>query len=171
MIVRQIQHLLYLGVVEGADNDGTEPERDRLQVDILCDMAGFDVRVAARSLTVLLRAAFLNGRDDQHRRGTANPGLSERGLGQRISQVAISHVLEPVPTGGIAIEAGRQRFDVTGHQVKLQRVECAGGRGRPAVVPRRYPLRGPQELPDISERQRPARIFSYRPSLMDARLE
>ena len=82
VIFGQTQNLLDFRILECADDDGTEVSCHRLQVDILRGVADFDVRIAARSLSVLPGAAFVDTGKEQNDRGTTDPGLIERGCRQ-----------------------------------------------------------------------------------------
>ena len=82
VIFGQTQNLLDFRILECADDDGTEVSCYRLQVDVLRGMADFDVRIAARSLSVLPGAAFVDTGKEQNDRGMTNPGLIERGCRQ-----------------------------------------------------------------------------------------
>ena len=136
-------------VVEGTDGHPAEVERYRLQQQVLARVAGLEVGVADAPL-VAVAAGDTPGHDgeghDQRRGG--HERLPAGGTHQRGPDVGIAQRRQRVLVGQVA----RHAFGAD--DVRLQRLEVAGGRGSAPALAVGHALGRPQQLADLVVRER-----------------
>lgn len=132
--------------MEGPDDRRSEPERLRLQVDVLGRMARLDMDVACRSLAVFAFGALVDGAQNEDRRGLGNPVLAESGSRDTNSHVAFGNENELMPARLVVVHARFESYHRACDEVDLERVKRAGRRSRSHSVWMRDPLGRPEKL-------------------------
>jgi hypothetical protein len=117
---------LHPGIIEGADYDGPQIERDGLQMDVLSGVPGLHVQITFRPLLVFPGCSLVNRGDDNGCRRVLQPVLFPCRASQLRSLVPLEHRDQIVALRPISVNAGDQLVLVTRHEKNLQRIKRAG---------------------------------------------
>jgi hypothetical protein len=86
-------------IVEGANYHGAQPQRDRLEMEVLRRVPGFKVNVALGPTSVFARRPSIHRRKDDDRRGIFHPALFQRSGGERTPLIAVRYARQRMLRG------------------------------------------------------------------------
>ena len=112
------QYPLHLGIIECADHDGPEIERDGLQMDVLRGVPDLHVHIAFRPLLVFPGGSLVNRGDDNGCRRIVQPVLFQCRGSQLRSLVPLDHRDQIVALRPIPVNASGQLILATRYEKK-----------------------------------------------------
>lgn len=170
-LLRKLEDLANRGIVERPHGNGSKIHRLCLEVDILGSMPGLHVYELHPPFFAVFCDRSLGVRgDDERCRGVADLSLVARRNLEGLPQVPSLEADELMPRGIVVVGPRLEIGDASRDEVDLQGVKCAGGRCGPVARAVRDPLRCPEDLPDLGERERRFGIDPDRPPVAECLL-
>lgn len=135
-----------------------------LEVDILCNVPGFDLHQTFGYGAVGLFKPGGNPRNDQHQRCLGDALLAGAGFAQAAAWIARGGAGQCVLFGFVSINARREAVDFAGYGVDLQRAQSAGRWCGPHSIGPGDALCREKDLGDLVQAQRARGVGPDRPA-------